>query len=59
MTVPDVLLSGNHARIDEWRRRQSIERTARLRPDLLECANMTQAERAFLLSLGIDLSEGA
>lgn len=59
MQVPEVLLSGNHALIDLWRRKQSIERTARLRPDLLECANMTQAERAFLLSLGIDLSEGA
>ncbi len=59
MQVPEVLLSGNHALIDQWRRKQSIERTARLRPDLLECANMTQAERAFLLSLGIDLSEGA
>ncbi len=59
MAVPDVLLSGNHAAIDEWRRRQSVERTARLRPDLLETANMTQAERAFLLSLTSDLSEGA
>ena len=56
MTVPDVLLSGNHAVIDEWRRRQSLERTARLRPDLLECANMTQAERDFLLSLRTDLA---
>lgn len=59
MEVPSVLLSGNHAAIDEWRRLQSIERTARLRPDLLERANMTQAERAFLLSLSIDLCEGA
>lgn len=56
MAVPDVLLSGNHAVIDEWRRRQSLERTARLRPDLLECANMTQAERDFLLSLSTDLA---
>ena len=56
MAVPDVLLSGNHAMIDEWRRSQSLERTARLRPDLLECANMTQAERDFLLSLSTDLA---
>lgn len=56
MAVPDVLLSGNHALIDEWRRKQSLERTARLRPDLLECANMTQAERDFLLSLSTDLA---
>lgn len=33
--VPDILLSGNHAAVDEWRREQSIERTKRLRPDLL------------------------
>ena len=34
--VPAVLLSGNHAAIDSWRYEQSLERTARLRPDLLE-----------------------
>ena len=33
--VPDVLLSGNQAKIDEWKHNQSIERTMRLRPDLL------------------------
>ena len=41
--VPPVLLSGDHARIREWRRRQAAERTARLRPDLLRrserCSN--------------------
>ncbi len=34
--VPDILLSGHQARIDEWKHRQSLERTARLRPDLLK-----------------------
>ncbi|MBQ7172387.1 MAG: tRNA (guanosine(37)-N1)-methyltransferase TrmD [Clostridia bacterium] len=34
--VPDVLLSGNHAEIDRWRRERSRELTARLRPDLIE-----------------------
>lgn len=34
--VPDVLLSGHAARIDEWRHQQAVERTRRLRPDLLE-----------------------
>ena len=33
--VPDVLLSGNHALIDEWQEQQALERTRRLRPDLL------------------------
>ena len=35
LDVPDVLLSGNHARIDQWRRQQSLERTKQRRPDLL------------------------
>lgn len=46
--VPEVLLSGHHANISEWRRRQSLERTARLRPDLLEQAELTEKDRAFL-----------
>lgn len=35
-TVPGVLLSGNHAKIEEWRHEQALERTRRRRPDLLE-----------------------
>ena len=35
-TVPEVLLSGHERKIDEWRLKQSLERTSRLRPDLLE-----------------------
>lgn len=34
--VPEILLSGNHAKVDEWRLTQSVERTKRLRPDLYE-----------------------
>ena len=34
--VPGILLSGHEAKIDEWRHEQSLERTRRLRPDLLE-----------------------
>jgi tRNA (guanine37-N1)-methyltransferase len=33
--VPEILLSGNHARISEWRREQALQKTRRLRPDLL------------------------
>lgn len=51
MEVPEVLLSGNHAAIDAWRRRQSIERTFRLRPDLLPTADLSDEERAYLSSL--------
>lgn len=36
ITVPDILLSGNQKEIDNWRLEQSLERTRRLRPDLLE-----------------------
>jgi tRNA (guanine37-N1)-methyltransferase len=36
MRVPDILLSGNHAKVDEWRLAQSIERTKKYRPDLYE-----------------------
>ena len=36
MKVPDILLSGDHARIAEWRREQSLERTKKWRPDLLK-----------------------
>lgn len=35
-TVPEILLSGHQARIDEWRHEQALERTRRLRPDLLD-----------------------
>lgn len=45
--VPEVLLSGHHANIEAWRRRQSLIRTARRRPDLLEGACLTEEERAF------------
>ncbi|WP_214698203.1 tRNA (guanosine(37)-N1)-methyltransferase TrmD [Exiguobacterium sp. s57] len=51
LKVPDVLLSGNHARIEEWRREQSLERTYRKRPDLLEHAELTERDKKFLQSL--------
>jgi tRNA (guanine37-N1)-methyltransferase len=35
LRVPDILLSGHHANIDAWRRKQAAERTARWRPDLV------------------------
>jgi tRNA (guanine37-N1)-methyltransferase len=36
LTVPEVLLSGNHAEIERWRREAALEKTRRIRPDLLE-----------------------
>ena len=52
MAVPEVLRSGNHADIERWRRRQSLERTLRRRPDLLDTAPLTNSDRVFLASLG-------
>lgn len=43
--VPEVLLSGHHANVEKWRRMQSVIRTARNRPDLLERACLTGEER--------------
>lgn len=43
--VPPILLSGNHQKVDEWRREQSILRTKERRPDLFEKAELTEKER--------------
>jgi tRNA (guanine37-N1)-methyltransferase len=43
--VPPILLSGHHAEIGRWRREQSLRRTARLRPDLLDLESLTPQER--------------
>ena len=51
MAVPEILRSGNHADIERWRRRQSLERTLHLRPDLLESAPLTNSDRVFLAGL--------
>jgi tRNA (guanine37-N1)-methyltransferase len=46
--VPEVLLGGNHAGIARWRRQRALEKTRRNRPDLLESASLSEAERAWL-----------
>ncbi|MBR5259898.1 MAG: tRNA (guanosine(37)-N1)-methyltransferase TrmD, partial [Eggerthellaceae bacterium] len=51
MEVPAMLLSGNHAAIARWRREQSLERTSRLRPDMLEDFDLTPADIKYLNSL--------
>ena len=43
--VPEVLLSGHHANIEKWRRRESVIRTAKNRPDLLARAELTEEEK--------------
>lgn len=46
--VPDVLTSGNHGRVDEWREEQTLKRTLERRPDLLEKIDLTPAQKKIL-----------
>ena len=50
--VPDILLSGNHAQIEAWRRRESLRRTLERRPDLLQQAELSEQDREYLKGLG-------
>lgn len=52
--VPDVLLSGDHARIDKWRREQALSRTFKKRPDMLEKAELGDADQKFIDGLKSD-----
>ena len=60
--VAEVLLSGNHAKIAEWRRLNAVERTARWRPDLLEGAGLSEGEwelaRIAMADVGTDVGVG-
>lgn len=57
-TVPEILLSGHHAKIARWRRERSLERTLARRPDLLETADLTEEDRKYLEHLrGEDLPD--
>lgn len=49
--VPDILLSGHHANVEKWRREQSIIRTLKNRPELLEDAVLSKKEKKFLEEL--------
>ncbi|MBQ5587835.1 MAG: tRNA (guanosine(37)-N1)-methyltransferase TrmD, partial [Selenomonadales bacterium] len=46
--VPDVLLSGNHAEIEKWRRKQSLLITREKRPDLFEKVELTKQDKKLL-----------
>jgi tRNA (guanine37-N1)-methyltransferase len=46
--VPEVLLSGNHAAISRWRRKEALKRTWMRRPDLLAKADLTQEDQRLL-----------
>jgi tRNA (guanine37-N1)-methyltransferase len=49
--VPDVLISGDHAKIDKWRREQALLRTFSKRPDMLEKAELSKEDRKFVEGL--------
>jgi tRNA (guanine37-N1)-methyltransferase len=51
LTVPEVLLSGNHAKIREWRLKQSLSLTRAKRPDLLAERSLTKEEARLLKEL--------
>ncbi|MEP6469031.1 MAG: tRNA (guanosine(37)-N1)-methyltransferase TrmD [Chloroflexota bacterium] len=56
--VPPILLSGNHGDVDRWRRREALGRTLQRRPDLLETAPLTDADRAVLDELRDEIDPG-
>lgn len=62
LDVPEVLLSGHHGDIARWRRQEALRRTWERRPDLLEAADLTEDERAWLAAqapAGIDGAESS
>lgn len=56
MAVPDILLSGHHANITQWRREQALLLTAQHRPDLLCQADLSTSDRDFLSQNGFELN---
>ncbi len=51
ITVPEILLSGDHGKIARWRRQQSLKRTLERRPDLLKIEEMSEEDRKTLLEV--------
>ena len=49
--VPELLLSGDHAKIEKWRREQALERTLKKRPDMIEKAELSEKDRKFIEGL--------
>ena len=49
--VPEILLSGDHGKIEKWRREQALTRTLKKRPDMLEKAELNEKDRKFIASI--------
>jgi tRNA (guanine37-N1)-methyltransferase len=48
MKVPEVLLSGDHGKVERWRREEALRQTFLKRPDLIEEADLTEEDKEFL-----------
>lgn len=57
LAVPEVLLSGNHAAIDRWRRKESLRRTLKRRPDLLAKAELDKEDEDLLAEIAAEEKE--
>jgi tRNA (guanine37-N1)-methyltransferase len=51
MTVPEVLVNGNHDEIRRWRRRTALEKTLRNRPDLIDSGALSEEDRKLLAQI--------
>lgn len=54
MKVPEVLTSGNHQKIKEWRMKESLRRTLHRRPDLLKSAKLSRKQQLMLQNIKLD-----
>ena len=59
MEVPAILRSGNHGEVERWRRREALRRTLERRPDLLDGASLSDADRAIVDELGRSEADGS
>ena len=58
LKVPDVLISGNHKKIKDWRMKESLKRTYLRRPDLLKNRKFSKEEAKFMKEILEELAEG-
>jgi tRNA (guanine37-N1)-methyltransferase len=58
MAVPEILLSGDHQAVERWRRKEALRRTRARRPDLLDRADLSAADRAVLAELEAEEGQG-
>ena len=58
LSVPDILLSGDHAKIEEWKRYQALKKTYLVRPELLVNANLSEKDKKMLETIKKEINEG-